>query len=240
MLLPALLGLLVLLLLLLVALPLTCLCYEPVFYTASLSTGKPTVLLLLLVVTALAVDIAVALLALLALLALPILPVALLAAVLRVVPLAAVVRLLILRVAAAPAKGLAGLEGLGCGLERSGARTEPPLALLATKVHLLLGLARQVVVLGGRVILPGILDVGHVVGCEDGFWCRGGGCGNRSGDELELRQSDRDGNRSSAFGDGDGANQQILSTVSKINFGNGWHLEMCLLPIEGVWRWVAP
>lgn len=185
-------------------------------------------MLLLLVVTSLAVNAAVTLLALLAL---PILPVALLAAVLGIVPLAAaVVRLLILRVSAAPAKGLAGLEGLGCGLERSGAGTEAALALLAAEVHLLLRLARQVVVLGGRVVLPRILDVGHVVGYGEGVLVWRDWRGNRSGDGLELRQCDREGNRSSAFGNGGGASQKILSTVSQINMGNGWRMKMCPLP----------
>jgi hypothetical protein len=50
------------------------------------------------------------------------------------------------------------------GLESSNAGPEASLGLLAPDVHLLLGLARQVIVLGGRVILPRFLNVvGHLV-----------------------------------------------------------------------------
>lgn len=115
--------------------------------------------MLLLIVTALPVDSAITLLLPLLPL-LPILPKILLTPVLRVVSLASVVRLLVLSVTAA--KGLARLEGLRCGLEGSSTGAEASLRLLAN-VHLLLGLARQVLVLGGRVILPRILDVGHLV-----------------------------------------------------------------------------
>ena len=114
-----------------------------------------------------AVDSPVSLLALLALLTLlallallAVLPKALLATILGIIPLAAAVvlllllLLLILRVAAAAAKSLAWLEGLGCRLERCGAGPEA-----SADVHLLLGLARQVLILGSRVILPGILHV---------------------------------------------------------------------------------
>lgn len=115
----------------------------------------------------------------------------LLAAVLGV-PLPTVVwlLLLVLLVAAAAAESLPRLEGLRRRLEGSSTGPEPP-----PNVHLLLGLAGQVLVLGSRVILPRILNVvGHVdkgARGSSGAWClvswlvRG-----LSVEDLELRLTD--------------------------------------------------
>ena len=54
-----------------------------------------------------------------------------------------------------PAEGLAGLEGLRCGLEGGCAGSKSSL-LAVGNVHVLLSLARKVLVLSGRIILPGV------------------------------------------------------------------------------------
>ncbi len=114
----------------------------------------------MLVVVALSVDVSITSLLL------AVLVEALLAAVLGVVTLAAIVLLLLLLLllrlilsevtaaAAAAAECLTGLEALGGRLERSSAGSEAALGgRLVSEIHLLLGLARQVIVLGGGVIL---------------------------------------------------------------------------------------
>lgn len=57
--------------------------------------------------------------------------------------------------------GLAGLEGLGAGLEGRDTRAESTLRLGGVHVELLLRLARQILVLGSRVVLPGV-EVRHI------------------------------------------------------------------------------
>lgn len=115
---------------------------------------------------ALSVDVAVP--------ALTVLLEALLATILRIISLlAAIVALLVLRHAiAAGSVGLAWGESSSAGLEGRGAGAEGGLSLLAlvvAQVHLL-GLLGQVLVLGRRVILPGV-EVRHVgwllVGCRN-------------------------------------------------------------------------
>lgn len=93
---------------------------------------------------------------------------ALLGAVLRIIALLVVWLLLVLlRVSSIL---LAGLEGRGAGLERSDAGSEAALrggGVAGVHIELLLGLAGEVLVLSGRVVLPGV-EVGH----GDVFWGR--------------------------------------------------------------------
>lgn len=91
------------------------------------------------------------------LLLLLLLVVTLLATILRIVALLVVLLLLVLLstvAAAAAAVRLARGEGLCAWLERSNARSESTLCLGGVDVELLLRLAREVLVLGGRVVLP--------------------------------------------------------------------------------------
>lgn len=82
--------------------------------------------------------------------------VALLATILRIIALLIVLLLLVLlsTVAAAAAVRLARGEGLCAWLERSNVWSEPTLCLGGVDVELLLRLAREVLVLSSRVVLP--------------------------------------------------------------------------------------
>jgi hypothetical protein len=80
--------------------------------------------------------------------------VALLATILRVIALLVVLLLLVLLSTVAAAVRLARGEGLCAWLERSNVRSESTLCLGGVDVELLLRLAREVLVLGSRVVLP--------------------------------------------------------------------------------------
>jgi hypothetical protein len=86
----------------------------------------------------------------------------LLAAILGIVALLSTIVLLLLLILGNESRASEALwrEGLCSRLKVGSTGPESP---LTTDVHLLLGLACQVVVLGGRVILPRVLEVRHVV-----------------------------------------------------------------------------